>query len=327
MWIHPKVTRLTKPLKTNKALIITGGGLCPGINVVISQLVKQLKMENKDILGSVNGYNGIVEGEFLNSNEFDYNINGSCLGMSREKYSTDLIANSLLKNGISQLYIIGGDGSLSVAHEVAKLVTNIQVIGIPKTIDNDIAIIDHSFGFYSAIDSTLETIQVAHTEAQCYKTVSIIESMGRNSGYLAAFAAASSNYIDLCIVPETLKDCEYYLKFVSNTMKSKQFCTIILSEGCNQTFKSLFLQNIKSKYKNSKLLVPGYIVRNGKLNSYDILYCKTLAYNAVKLAQKQCTDCAVGKVMNSYEAISLELIANKQKPLYLNDLIFDFINI
>ena len=161
MIISPKIAQVLKPGRNNKSLILTGGGLCPGINT----LVQNLRKSDKIVYGSMHGYNGI---EIVHSDDFDYNIQGSCLGMSRDKYEPKVIAECLQEHEFSQIFVIGGDGSLSIAHNIAKMLINTtQVIGIPKTIDNDIAVVDHSFGFYSAVDATVDVIDTAIVEAQC----------------------------------------------------------------------------------------------------------------------------------------------------------------
>lgn len=326
MIISPKLPQIIKPNKSNKSLIVTGGGLCPGINLVVNQLVYNLRQNKKDVYGSKNSFNGIAQNKIIHSDLFDYSNQGSCLGMSRNKHSSTLIAESLIKNDISELYVIGGDGSLSIAHKVSNLVENTtRVIGIPKTIDNDIVGIDHSFGFYSAVDACNSIIDYAYIEAKNYNAVSLFKCMGRNSGFLSAYAAGSSTKVDLCIIPESLDSISNYIKKIDEIYANNGFCVIILSEGCGEIFCENLTNYISVKYK-IKYFDPGYIVRNAKLNSYDSIYCKQLAYNATKLAKMKYTNCAIGKSNHIFCAIPLKSIANKQKKISSHDTILQYIN-
>lgn len=326
MLISPKIRQILKPNKSKKSMILTGGGLCPGLNTVVKQLVFELSEKNREIVCFKNGYNGIVNNKTITPQEIEYNHLGSCLGMSRDKYEPSLIADELVKHNASQLYVIGGDGSLTYAHEVADLVKeSIQIIGIPKTIDNDIAVIDHSFGFYSAVDSICEFIECAHIEAKNYNTISIVETMGRNSGHLAAYAAGLSEYADYCIIPETMKDPMYHIYQLKTLFETKGHCTVILSEACGKHFTNAFINILKSRYANLKYISPGYMTRNVKVNAYDALYCKSLAHYAVLLGERKYSDCAIGKVNSKYAAIPLESIAGKQKKLSHTDPIHMFL--
>ena len=326
MLISPKIRQILKPNKSKKSMILTGGGLCPGLNTVVKQLIFELSKKDREIVCIKNGYNGIVNNKIITPQEIEYNHVGSCLGMSRDKYEPSLIANELCKLNASQLYVIGGDGSLTYAHKVADMVKDsIQIIGIPKTIDNDIAVIDHSFGFHSAIDSIFEFIECAHIEAKNYNTIAIVETMGRNSGHLAAYAAGLSEYADYCIIPETMKDPMYHMNKLQSIFETKGYCTVILSEACGKHFTKAFTNILKSQHENIKEISPGYMTRNVKVNAYDALYCKSLAHYAVSLGEMMYSDCAIGKVNNKYTAIPLESIAGVQKKLSHTDPIHMFL--
>lgn len=325
MIISPTVKRILPKIHVKKNAVLTGGGLCPGINTVIHQLNYNLKKKNQELIGIKHGYSGIINNDYCSISEITNK--GSCLGMSRETYDVDLIAESLVESEINQLFVIGGDGSLSVAHELSLMLNsyNIQIIGIPKTIDNDIPCIDHSFGFYSAVDSMTEIIECANIEATNYNTVSIVETMGRNSGYLAAYSAAASNVVDICVIPEYLKDISYYCDIVQRVYNSNNHCNIVVSEGCGQEFIQELTDTLRTQYPNLKYIKPGYIVRNAKLNSYDTLYCKELANGAIHLSELNCTDCMIGMSMKTLSAIPLVNVANKNKKLSIYNNCFDYI--
>jgi 6-phosphofructokinase 1 len=319
----PKISRISTK---QKACILTSGGLCPGINVVIHNLVQNLHKRNCQTLGICNGYYGLMQENFVQFSDTlkESNNPGSMLKMNRCHVNINKCKRNLKKHNFTQCYIIGGEGSLSGAHSLAED-RSISVIGIPKTIDNDICNIDHTFGFYSAVDKTLESINDAYTESCCYQTVSLVQTMGRNSGILAATAAAASDYVDILITKEVEKTPEFYLKKLDSIMKRKENCVIVISENCDlDYYRNLFNKDKLKIYTNS------YVVRNVPMNSYDRIYVKQIIDKSVDLAFENYTDFFVGNHDNQLQAIPLSLGFNQQKLLDLqkfpNELINHLIN-
>ena len=235
------------PSKVNAA-IVTCGGLCPGLNNVIRELVHSLFFlygANK-VYGITGGFHGFYKPEFqpiLLTNELVENIHhdgGTILRSSRGGFDIDKIMQFLQENDISQLYIIGGDGthrgayaihqacieqvSIHLQYEIVCMRSaslgaglfllccynllvqglNIAVAGIPKTIDNDVDFIDRSFGFTTAVEAAQMAIRTAKTEAMCNvpNGIGIIKLMGRSAGFLSAYAALGSGDVDLVLIPE-----------------------------------------------------------------------------------------------------------------------------
>jgi len=202
--------------KEVKAAIVTCGGLCPGLNNVIREIV--LSLHNlygcDEVYGIRGGYNGFYDSTLKlihltpEAVENIHQKGGTILGSSRGGFDLEKIIAFLEESGVNQLYIIGGDGTHRGANKVAMECIargmNVSVAGIPKTIDNDIGLIDRSFGFQTSVEAAQNAIQAAKVEATCNipRGIGIVKLMGRSSGFIASHATLSSNDVDLCLVPE-----------------------------------------------------------------------------------------------------------------------------
>ena len=203
------------PAKTRVG-IVTCGGLCPGLNNVIRGLVMELWFHYgvRKISGFTGGFRGFIPDHGHSvidlTPEVVSNIHddgGTILGTSRGRQETDQIVDCLERIGISILFVIGGDGSLRGAMKIAEIVgernEKISVVGIPKTIDNDIPYIDQSFGFQTAFSEAVEAISSAHVEAKAAPHgVGLVKLMGRHSGFIACYAALARNDANYVLVPE-----------------------------------------------------------------------------------------------------------------------------
>lgn len=204
---------------TSKAAIVTCGGLCPGLNSVVREVVMCLSRQYgvQDIVGIPKGYRGFLYPEEWKRLDEGVVQNlhmqgGSMLGSSRGGHDTDAIVDSLVKENINLLFISGGDGTVrgaaKIAQEVKRRGLAISVACIPKTIDNDIPLIDRTFGFETACEAACEAINVANTEAEGFPFgLGVVKVMGRNSGFIAMHSALGSCVADLCLVPEV----DFYL--------------------------------------------------------------------------------------------------------------------
>ena len=201
--------------KIVRAAIVTCGGLCPGLNVVIREVVMSLHFnyEAQEIWGVKWGYKGFYSGDeswikLTPSNVKNiHKLGGTMLGSSRGGFNADKILDSLVLRGINQVYLIGGDGTHRGVNELIKRSIERQIvisfIGIPKTIDNDIPIIDNSFGFNTSCEVAARMIEAAYVEAtNAQHGVGLIKLMGRYSGFIARNAAMSNGNVDICLVPE-----------------------------------------------------------------------------------------------------------------------------
>jgi len=203
-----------------KVAIVTCGGLCPGINNVIRSLVNQLYHRYKvtEIIGIKYGFEGFISKYKhpvieLNPRSVDniHLFGGTILGSSRGSQDIGQIVDKLKELNVNILFCIGGDGTLRGAHSIYEEITlrnlNISVATIPKTIDNDICYIDKSFGFETAFSIAHNIIRNAHNEAySAYNGIALIKLMGRDSGFIAAYAALSIQEVNFVLVPEMIFD-------------------------------------------------------------------------------------------------------------------------
>ena len=341
-----------------KSAIITCGGLCPGINDVIRSIVMEsfYRYGNKSILGIQYGYNGFnkIYNPIQLTPELVLNIHrdgGTILGSSRG--GTDdmnSIIDSIEELGINILYTIGGDGTLNGAHEISKLVEKrglkLSVVGIPKTIDNDISFIQKSFGFETAYSKAVESISAAHVEAKgAPNGIGIVKLMGRHSGFIAANAALAMNDVNFLFIPEVDFDSEAnngFLKHLENRLAARGHAVICVAEGAGQkhlkdnthsdSFDAsgniklddigvFFKNKINSYFKgkdipvNIKYIDPSYLIRSSPAVPSDSIYCALLGQNAVHAAMAGKTDLIIGQWNNNYCHIPIELAISKRKML------------
>ncbi|KAF3529070.1 hypothetical protein DY000_02037102 [Brassica cretica] len=234
------------------ACIVTCGGLCPGLNTVIREIVCGLSYMYgvKKILGIEGGYRG-----FYARNTIDLDLKtvndihkrgGTILGTSRGGHDTTKIVDSIQDRGINQVYIIGGDGSqkgaAAIFEEIRRRGLKVAVAGIPKTIDNDIPIIDRSFGFDTAVEEAQRAINAAHVEATSFENgIGLVKLMGRYSGFIAMYATLASRDVDCCLIPESpffLEGKGGLFEFIGKRLKENGHMVIVIAEGAGQDLLS-----------------------------------------------------------------------------------------
>jgi len=235
-----------------RAAVVTCGGLCPGLNSVIRELVHALHYLYKvdtvfGIRGGFTGFTGQAGYEpvelTLDSVADIHHQGGSILGSARGGFDIDVIISFLEENKINQLYVIGGDGTHRGANVIAETCLarkkNIAVVGIPKTIDNDVDLIDRSFGFTTSVEAAQAAIISAKTEARCAMPngVGIVKLMGRSAGFIAVHATLASGDVDLCLVPEVAIELEGEggcLPFLYERVKEQGHAVVVVAEGAGE---------------------------------------------------------------------------------------------
>lgn len=302
--------------KDVKVMIVTCGGLCPGLNVVIRELVMSLWYNygvNK-IYGIKWGYGGIyadkcwieLTPEIVKS---IHTQGGTILGTSRGGFDGEKIADSLEKKGINMVFCIGGDGThrgiMALSEVLKKRNMDVILAGIPKTIDNDIPLIDRSFGFESSIEVAVQAIRAADVEANCVPNgIGLVKLFGRSCGFIALQSTLASRDVNICLIPESSFELygEYgLLEFLMKRLEIKKHCVIVVAEGAasgvldlqikdsGKTDKSgnpilpdigILLRDEIKKYAetknvevNLKYIDPTYILRTCPANSFDANYC------------------------------------------------------
>jgi len=315
--------------------IVTCGGLCPGLNDVI-RAVTFCALEGygvKKVLGFQYGYEGLVSKYFhqpieLTTENTDdiHEKGGTILKSSRGGQDTEEIVHTLKHYKVDILITIGGDGTLrgarDIQEEVAKQGLNISVIGVPKTIDNDIALVERSFGFETAVEGAWDIINCAHAEAKAYRHgVGLIKLMGRESGWIAASSAISNSNVNFCLIPESDFDLEGpngFYEHLRQRLEKKDHAVVVVAEGAGQNLMAQAAATDKSGNKklgdigtflrdgmkewfaekncelNVKYFDPSYSIRSTPANANDSEYCLLLGNNAMHAAMAGKTNMIVG---------------------------------
>jgi 6-phosphofructokinase 1 len=338
-----------------KAAIVTCGGLCPGINDVIRGIVMELyyRYGVKDVLGIRYGYRGFIPRYGLPPIALTpeivkdiHNLGGTILGTSRGQQDVHEILQFLEEHGINQLYVIGGDGTLRAGYEISQVARRkglqISVIGIPKTIDNDILHIDQSFGFQTAFSEAVKAIESANMEAiSSPDCIGLVRFMGRDSGFIASAAALAMNDVNYVLIPEVpflLNGPQGFLEHLKQRMIRRRHAVIVVSEGAGQEHMQsanverdasgnvrymdigLFLkQRILNYFKeqgmevNLKYIDPSYMIRSIPASPLDHALCLRMAQSAAHAAMSGRTEMVIGLRNSKLIHLPMPLIAQGRK--------------
>src|ERR1035437_6027973 len=356
----PHIHLYFEPAQT-KVAIVTCGGLCPGINNVIRSLVIELCYRYKvtNVIGIQYGFEGFISGYNhpiieLTPDYVDaiHLFGGTILGSSRGNQSISEIVDRLSELEVNILFCIGGDGTMRGAHaiheEIARRNLNIGIAGIPKTIDNDINMIDKSFGFETAYSIASSIIMDAHNEAKgVYNGIAILKLMGRNSGFIAAYAALSMQEANFVFIPEMDFDLDGpkgFLQVLRKRIEDRHHALIVVAEGAGQKFFEgessekdasgniknkdigIYLkERISAEFQSNNIPVtikyidPSYIIRSAPANANDSKFCALLAQNAVHAAMAGKTDFVVGHWNHLFTLLPIPIAVAEQKKIGSSD--------
>lgn len=345
---------------TTTATILTAGGLCPGTNDVIKGVVNTLALSYgvKRIYGLKYGYKGLIPESGLLPMLLDPEVvdeihtqGGTILGSSRGPQDINTMVDTLVAMNINVLFCIGGDGTLKCAHKLAQEILRrklpISIIGIPKTIDNDIMEVDKTFGFETAIYRTDDVISAAHNEAKgAYNGVGLIHVMGRDSGFIAVYAALANTDVNYCLIPEIkfkLEGKNGFLEHLLQRLTRKQHAVIIVSEGAGQDIFAgaeekrdisgnvlhnnigIYLRERIVSYAKEvgfelsmKYFDPTYLIRGVEAEGMDAVFCVLLAKNAVHAAMAGYTDMLVGLKHGEFMHVPISLATRERKKVDIN---------
>jgi len=337
--------------------IVTCGGLCPGINNVIRGLVMELSFHYgvTRIHGFRNGYQGFIPRyghDVLDlTPALVSNIDedgGTILGTSRGSQDPHDIVDCLERMNVGALFVIGGDGTLrgamQIAAAAAERAARLAVVGIPKTIDNDIPYIDQSFGFQTAFAEATKSIRSAHVEAKASPNgVGLVKLMGRHSGFIACYASLAepdANYVLIPEVPFALEGPQGLLDHLLARVKRSGHAVIVAAEGAGQELIAasdtgqdasgnrklhdvgLFLRTRITEHfaaagteLNLKYIDPSYAIRSVEANPFDAVYCLRLAQNAVHAAMAGRTSMVVGRWRGRYVHIPMALAVSSRNQV------------
>jgi 6-phosphofructokinase 1 len=337
--------------------IVTCGGLCPGINDVIRGIVMELSHHYgvDRIYGFRNGYQGFIARYGHDVVDLTTDLvsaisedGGTILGTSRGNQDPDEMVDCLERMNVNALFVIGGDGTLRGAMKLAEVVAargqKIAVVGIPKTIDNDIPYIDQSFGFQTAFGEAAKSIRSAHVEAKAAPNgVGLVKLMGRHSGFIACYAAlaeSDANYVLIPEVPFSLDGPDGLLAHLVERVKRKGHAVIVAAEGAGQELIpdsvvgvdasgnrkladiGLYLKDriidhfaAANIELNMKYIDPSYAIRSVASNPYDAVYCLRLAQNAVHAAMAGRTEMVVGRWHGRYVHIPMAMAVSHRNQV------------
>ena len=339
-----------------RAGIVTCGGLCPGLNDVIRALVQELWMDYgvRDILGFRNGYQGMVASSGKPPMPLDpesvrpiNEYGGTILGTSRGAQDQEQILDYLVELGINVLFVIGGDGSMRGALKISNAAlargVELAVVGVPKTIDNDIPYIDQSFGFQTAFSKATESIRAARVEASAAPNgVGLVRLMGRHSGFIAAYASLAKSDADYVLIPEVPFELDGeggLLAHVLDRVQQHGRAVIVVAEGAGQEHfpptsvtdasGNTRLQDIGVELRrrltetfaaaevelNLRYLDPSYAIRSVPADPFDSVYCIRLAHAAVHAAMAGRTGMVVGRWHGWFVHLPIPLVVGRRNQV------------
>lgn len=338
--------------------IVTCGGLCPGVNNAIRALVLTLHYAYgvRQILGFRYGYAGLVPQpdyapRLLTPEVVDtiHEHGGTLLGTSRGKQDVGTMVDTLVQHRVQLLFTVGGDGTLrgavALQQEIARRALPIAIIGIPKTIDNDLAWIERSFGFATAVEEASRVIMAAHAEARgAWNGIGLVKLMGRHAGFIAAHASLANSDVNFCLVPEVpfvLHGEHGFLPTLARRLAHKHHAVIVVAEGAGQDVLqepahreydasgNLRLKDVGNFLKHEieayftsqrqeitlKYIDPSYTIRSLPANALDAEFCLQLGQHAVHAGMAGYTNMMVSYWNQHFVHVPLAMAVDERRQL------------
>ena len=333
--------------------IVTCGGLCPGINDVIRAIVMSLFYHYgvKKVLGFRYGYEGLASryghaplSLIPDTVNIIHQMGGTILGSSRGPQDIADMVDTLERTSVGILFTIGGDGTLrgsrAIAEEIERRGLKISVIGIPKTIDNDISCVQQSFGFDTAVTESRTALYSAHTEAIGARNgIGLVKLMGRESGFIAVYATLANSEVNFCLVPEVAFSLPTFLKALEERLNNRGHALIVVGEGAGQYLIEergnrdasgnvrfgdigIFLKDeIASYFKKIgmevilKYIDPSYTIRSMPANARDSAFCLLLGHNAAHAGMAGRTNMVVGFWKNEFTHLPIPAAVSERKRI------------
>jgi len=333
--------------------IVTCGGLCPGLNDVIREIVVSLHRHYgvKKVYGFRFGYEGLVRRMGHEPLELTpdsvariHESGGSILGSSRGPQDPAEMVAYVRELGIGILFAIGGDGTLrgaqKIGEEAARRGVTLGVIGVPKTIDNDISFVQRTFGFETAVTETKRATYAANAEAEAARNgIGLVKLMGRDSGFIAAYSALVNNQVNFCLVPEVPFTLEGFLSALQRRLERRGHAVIVVAEGAGQDLMAkdggvdasgnvrygdigVFLRDAITSYFTRigtaitlKYIDPGYTIRSLPATAHDSAFCLLLAQNAVHAGLSGRTNMVVSFWNHQFTHVPIAVAASARKKI------------
>jgi 6-phosphofructokinase 1 len=343
--------------KQTRAGIVTCGGLCPGLNDVIRSLFLELSHAYgvKEVLGFRGGYQGLdparnVEPIVLTAEFVDdiHKEGGTVLGTSRGPVDIGLAVDNLIRRGVNILFTIGGDGTQrggnELFQEAKKRGHALAVVGIPKTVDNDVAFVTRTFGYLTAVQEAANVLDRAHIEARSVENgIALVKLMGRHAGFIAAGATVASQDVNFILVPEVpfkLDGPRGFLAALKARILRRAHAVVVVAEGAGQDLLKqagterdasgnvklkdvgLYMrERIETYFKAEKVPAvmryfdPSYLIRSSPANSEDSILCDLFARNAVHAAMAGKTGLVIGYLHDQFIHVPIELLTSRKKSM------------
>jgi len=333
--------------------IVTCGGICPGLNDVIRAIVMSLCYHYgvQRVYGFRYGYAGLVErlGHEPLSLTPDsvariHELGGTILGTSRGPQEPSEMVDTLERLDVGILFTIGGDGTQrgarKIAEEAKRRGLKISVIGVPKTIDNDISFVKKTFGFETAVAEARRATYAANTEAEAVRnSIGLVKLMGRDSGFIAAYSVLVNSHVNFCLVPEVPFTIEGFLNALKERLERKGHAVIVVAEGAGQNLMEgtgerdasgnvrygdigIFLRDaIRDYFKNNaieinlKYIDPSYIIRSMPANPRDAAFCLLLGQSAVHAGMSGRTNMVISFWNHKFTHVPIILAVSKRKKI------------
>jgi len=341
--------------KRTRAGIVTCGGLCPGMNDVIRSLFLELHHAYgvKEVLGFRGGYQGLdparaAEPIWLTKEFLDgiHKEGGTVLGTSRGPVDISRAVDNLIRRRIDILFTIGGDGTQRGGHDLFQEAKRrghaLAVVGIPKTVDNDVAFVTRTFGYLTAVQEAARVIDRAHTEARSvHNGIALVKLMGRHAGFIAAGATVASQDVNFTLVPEVpfkLAGKRGFLAALRQRIVKRAHAVVVVAEGAGQDLLEtgpaardasgnvklkdiglLLRDRIEAHFKSEKIPVviryfdPNYFIRSSPANAEDSILCDLFARQAVHAAMAGKTGLVIGYLHDKFIHVPIELLTSRTK--------------
>jgi len=345
---------------STRAAIVTCGGLCPGLNNVIRSLVLSLYRHYgiAGVLGIRYGYKGLNPAHGFEPVELTidavsdiHEVGGTIIGTSRGPEDPKVMVDFLRSRGVRMLFPVGGDGTQRGAYQIhAEAVRQgyeLAVVGVPKTVDNDIQFVSRTFGYGTAVEAARATIDVAHTEARAvFNGVGMVKLMGRDSGFIAVGATLASGEVNFCLIPEQevcLDGPRGLLRVLEERLARKRHAVIVVAEGAGQDLIAaeskekdasgnikfadigVYLKDrINAHFQslgqpiNVRYIDPSYFIRGLSANTEDAVLCDMLARNAVHAAMSGRSGMIIGQVHNRFVHVPMGMATQGRKKVQLD---------
>ncbi len=344
---------------TKKIAILTGGGDCPGINAVIRAVTKKAIIESgMEIIGFEDGFHGLVNNKYRKLTYDDVSgiltLGGTILGTSKianpyryaAKQDEQVEFRDMSKNaidnikslGLDCLVCIGGDGTLGIANRLFE--DGVPVIGIPKTIDNDIRETEITFGFDTAVQIATDGIDRIHTTAQSHHRIMILEVMGHNAGWIALHSGIASGG-DIILIPEIPYNIDIVANLVIQRNKRGKRCSVIVvAEGAKPKGGEAVIRRLVKESLDpvrlggigfvlgeqierltgleTRTVVMGHLLRGGTPTAYDRVLATQLGTEAVSMIQQNTLGYMVGIKGGSFERVPLQKVAGGPRKIPLD---------